>query len=237
METKGFVMTAGALQKIGADSIGAKTGNGAALLDALVMREGSASHPFVLSRKLVDGRWATRNLADAVHFFGMLHGRHPALVDLAANHSVEPGERHWLDQATRAFARERAYLSTLASAAGPMPSTQGQQQCEQAVLAQSHAIVMLGESERRGCALGAAIALALDWRSVRAVLDATGARLDVAAMPAQLPDLIETGQLIDAVATEPAAERAMMFGAQQLLAQHRGLWDLLSTRESVRDHH
>jgi hypothetical protein len=167
----------------------------------------------------------------------MLHGRHPALVDLAANHSVDPVERHWFDQATRAFARERAYLSTLASAAGPMPSTPGQQQCEQAVLAQSHAIVMLGESERRGCAIGAAIALALDWRSVRAVLDATGARLDVQAMPAQLPDLMETAQLINMLCADPATERAMLFGAQQLLAQHRGLWDLLSTRESVRDHY
>jgi hypothetical protein len=233
METKGFAMTAGALQKIATDSVG----KGAALFDSLVTSEGSASHPFVLSRKLVDGRWATRNLADAVHFFGMLHGRYPALVDLAANHSVDPTERQWLEQATRAFARERAYLSALGSAAGPMPSTPGQQQCEQAVLAQSHAIVMLGESERRGCALGAAIALTLDWRSIRAVLDATGARLDVAAVPAQLPDLIATAQLIDAIAAEPAAERAMLFGAQQLLAQHRGLWDLLATRENVRDHY
>lgn len=226
-------MTAGALQKIGADMVG----SGAALLDQLVMSEGSVSHPYVLSRKLVDGRGATRNLADAVHFFGILHGRHPALVDLAAHHSVAPAERHWLDQATRAFARERSYLSALGSAAGPMPSTPGQQQCEQAVLAQSHAIVMLGESERRGCALGAALALALDWRAVRAVLDAAGARLDVPATPAQLPDLIETAQLIETLTAEPLVQRAMLFGAQQLLAQHRGLWDLLSTRESVREHH
>jgi hypothetical protein len=205
------------------------------LFDTLVMQEGTASHPFVLSRKLVEGRWATRNLADAVHFFGMLHGRHPGLVDLAANHSVDPTERHWLDQATRAFARERAYLSALGSAAGPMPSTPGQQQCEQAVLAQGHAIMMLGDSERRGCALGAAIALALDWRAIRAMLDAAGARLDVPATPAQLPDLLETADLIAALGNTSATERAMMFGAQQLLAQHRGLWDLLATRESVRE--
>jgi hypothetical protein len=226
-------MTAGALHRHGAEA----ASKGAALLDALVMNEGSGSHAFVLSRKLVEGRGATRNLADAVHFFGILHGRHPALVDLAAHHSVDPAERRWLETATRAFARERAYLSALASAAGPMPSTPGQQQCEQAVLAQSHAIVMLGESERRGCALGAAIALSLDWRSVRAVLDAAGARLDVPATPAQLPDLVETAHLIDELAAQPAVERAMLFGAQQLLAQHRGLWDLLATRESVREEH
>ncbi len=223
-------MPLGAMQNMSDRS----SGSGAAIIDSLVAQEGTGSHPFVLSGKLVTGRGATRNLADAVHFFGMLHGRHPALVDLAAQHSTDPAERHWLEQAMRAFARERAYLSALGSAAGPMPSTAGQQQCEQAVLAQSHAISMLGASERRGCALGAALALALDWRAVRAVLDAAGARLDVSATPAQLPDLIETAQLIDALALNPAAERAMLFGAQQLLAQHRGLWDLLGTRESVR---
>jgi hypothetical protein len=214
---------------------GHKADGTASLLDTLVMQEGTASHPFVLSRKLVEGRWATRNLADAVHFFGMLHGRHPGLVDLAVNHSVDAGERQWLDQAMRAFARERSYLSALGSAAGPMPSTPGQQHCEQAVLAQGHAIMMLGHSERRGCALGASLALALDWRAIRAVLDAAGARLDVAATPAQLPDLMETADLIAALGENPATERAMLFGAQQLLAQHRGLWDLLATRESVRE--
>lgn len=205
------------------------------LLDALVMQGGTASHPYVLSRKLIDGRNATRNLADAVHFFGILHGRQPALVDLAAATMVEPLEREWIDLAARAFARERAYLSRLSVAAGPMPSTVGQMQCEATVLAQSHAIAMLGESERRGCAMGAALALALDWRAVRAVLDSAGARLDVPAQPAALPDLIVTARLIAQAVANPVIERAMMFGARQMLAQHRGLWDLLGTREAVRE--
>ena len=203
-------------------------------LDALVTSDGAGAHPFVLSRKLVDGRDATRNLADAVHFFGLLHGRQPGLIALAAGRAVHPEERHWLDSATQAFARERAYLSALASAAGPIPSTTGQQQCEQTALAQSHAIDMLGQSERVGTALGAAIAMALDWRAIRSVLDAAAARLDVPARPAALPDLHETIALIDASHGTPPLERAMLFGAQQLLAQHRGLWDLLATREEVR---
>jgi hypothetical protein len=33
----------------------------------------------------------------------------------------------------------------------------------------------------------------------------------------------------------PSAERAMQFGAQQLLLQHRGLWDLLEARRDARD--
>ncbi|QJQ32792.1 hypothetical protein GV829_10340 [Sphingomonas lacunae] len=204
-------------------------------IDALVTNEGATAHPYVLSRKLVEGRDATRNLADAVHFFGLLHGRHPGLMDHAAARATETSERRWFDQATSAFARERAYLSTLSAAAGPIPSTAGQQQCETTVLAQGHAIDMLGQSERRGCALGAAIAMALDWRAIRAVMDAAADRLDVPARPADLPDLRETIALIDMQGGSPAVERAMLFGAQQLLAQHRGLWDLLATREMVRN--
>lgn len=203
-------------------------------LDALVTNDGAGAHPYVLSRKLVEGRDATRNLADAVHFFGLLHGRHPGLVDHAALRAVDADERHWFDAATHAFSRERAYLSALGSAAGPLPSTAGQQQCEQTVLAQGHAIDMLGQSERAGTALGAAIALALDWRAIRAVLDAAAGRLDVVARPAALPDLYDTIALIGSRSGTGAVERAMLFGAQQLLAQHRGLWDLLATREAVR---
>ncbi len=203
-------------------------------IDALVTAEGATAHPYVLSRKLVEGRDATRNLADTVHFFGLLHGRQPGLMDHAAARAVQAEERHWVESAINAFARERAYLSALSSAAGPMPSTAGQQQCEQTVLAQGHAIDMLGRSERAGCALGAAIALALDWRAVRSVLDAAAARLDVPARPASLPDLHETVALLDKLSGARSSERAMLFGAQQLLAQHRGMWDLLATRESVR---
>jgi hypothetical protein len=203
-------------------------------IDALVTAEGAAAHPYVLSRKLVEGREATRNLADTVHFFGLLHGRQPGLMDHAAARAVQAEERHWVESAINAFARERAYLSALSSAAGPMPSTAGQQQCEQTVLAQGHAIDMLGRSERAGCALGAAIALALDWRAIRSVLDAAAARLDVPARPASLPDLHETVALLDKLSGSRSSERAMLFGAQQLLAQHRGMWDLLATRESVR---
>ncbi|MEQ1687463.1 MAG: hypothetical protein ABL874_02695 [Sphingopyxis sp.] len=203
-------------------------------IDALVTDDGTGAHAYVGSRKLIEGRWATRNLADAVHFFTMLHGRNPGLVDHAAARATSPVERAWFAQAVSAFGRERAYLSTLSVGAGPMPSTPGQQQCESTALAQSHAIEMLGRSERMGCALGASLALALDWRQVRAVLDAAAARLDVAARPAALPDLHETVALIASYAGTQSVERAMLFGAQQLLAQHKGMWDMLATREMVR---
>ncbi len=204
-------------------------------IDALVTQDGSMAHPYVQSRKLIEGRGATRNLADAVHFFGLLHGRHPGLMDHAAGRSVTAQDRHWMEQGIAAFARERTYLAALSVGAGPMPSTPGQQQCETTALAQSHAIDMLGQSERAGCALGAAIALALDWRSVRTVLDTAAERLDVRPVPTALPDLHETITLVESKSGQGGTERAILFGVQQLLAQHRGMWDMLATRESVRD--
>ena len=57
-------------------------------IDALVTNDGAAAHSYVQSRKLVDGRNATRNLADAVHFFGLLHGRQPGLMDLSSARAV-----------------------------------------------------------------------------------------------------------------------------------------------------
>ena len=44
-----------------------------------------------------------------------------------------------------------------------------------------------------------------------------------------------TMSLVAALTTSPGIERAMTFGAQQVLAQHRALWDLLEARKSARD--
>ncbi len=51
-----------------------------------------------------------------------------------------------------------------------------------------------------------------------------------------LPDPTETVQLADSLGSEaPAIQRAVNFGAEQILAQHRGLWNLLEAREAARD--
>ena len=39
----------------------------------------------------------------------------------------------------------------------------------------------------------------------------------------------------DAVDAAPGVERALAFGAQQVLAQHRGLWALLESRAAARE--
>jgi hypothetical protein len=209
-------------------------GNVAELLDALVAQDGTGAHVYVKSGKLSSGPQALRNLADAVHFLCMLHGRYPGIVDLAARKTVDKDARAWLAEAADAFGRERAYLSQLVSAVGPLPSTAGQAQCEAAVGGQRHALEMHAESDRSGCALGAAMALTLEWRTIRVLLDISADRLERKIPACGLPDLRETASLAIRVADTPAIERALAFGAQQLVAQHKGLWDLLEARESAR---
>ena len=212
------------------------TRGAAELLDAIVASDGTGAHPHVRSGALSSGADAMRNLADAVHFLCLLHGRHPGVIDNAAPKAVDPASRAWMDQAAAAFADERAFLSKIASAVGPVPSTQGQAQCEAAVAAQCKALDMLAESDRHGCALGAAIALTLDWRTIRVLLDISAQRLDLAPPACSLPDLPGTARLAASIGDTPAVERAMLFGAQQLIAQHSGLWDLMAARAASRAH-
>ncbi|PQM26920.1 hypothetical protein CVO77_18265 [Sphingopyxis lindanitolerans] len=205
-------------------------------LDHLVASDGTGAHPHVQSGALSNGPEAMRNLADAVHFLCLLHGRYPGVIDSAARKAASPASRKWMDEAAQAFAQERAFLSKIAAAVGPMPSTPGQAQCEAAVTAQRRALDMLAESDRQGCAMGAAIALTLDWRTIRVLLDISAQRLELAAPRCTLPDLRDTARVAAQIADGPAVERAIAFGAQQLIAQHSGLWDLMAARAASRAH-
>ena len=86
----------------------------------------------------------------------------------------------------------------------------------------------------RLAALGAAIAVTLDWPVIRRPLDAAAIRLGLETIPLALPSPAQTLRLIDQVTDAAPIERAMTFGLQQLLAQHRGLWDLLLARAESR---
>ncbi|MEO5937401.1 MAG: hypothetical protein ABIQ43_00150 [Sphingomonas sp.] len=205
------------------------------VLAALADADGSARHPFV--QAMGERGAATRDLADAIHLLCALHGRHPGVVDHALTHGPSIAAESWLEEAASAFAEERALLARLTSAAGPIPSTPGQAESEAAVTHQIHALDMLAQSDRAGCAMGAAIALILDWRAIRGVLDAAGDRAGLAISSPVLPIDADTATLAATLANEPAIERAMSFGAQQLLAQHRALWDLAEARKSARDRH
>jgi len=200
---------------------------------ALVAADGTATHP--VATALAQPTAPLRDVADAIHALCMLHGRHPGAIDHAVASNADPLAEAWLAEAAHAFTGERAYLAQLTAAAGPLPSTPGQSETEAAIVAQSHALDMLAQSDRNGCAIGASVALILDWRAVRAVLDAAALRLGVLPAWLALPLDADTVSLVAALATSAGVERAMAFGAQQVLAQHRALWDLLDVRRSARD--
>ncbi|MES2497764.1 MAG: hypothetical protein V4618_16740 [Pseudomonadota bacterium] len=206
-------------------------------IGALLAADGAKNHPYITSQIFARGREAARDLADAVHLISSLHGSAPGIIDQTrARHAPDP-VRTWLDAAAEGFAAERAYLMRTVVAAGPVPSTPGHAECTAAVTGQRHALDMLARSDRAGCALGAAMALVLDWRAIRPVIDAAAQRFSLPLTPPALPSARQTMAAIEA-ATEAAAEsamdRAMTFGAQQLLVQHRGLWSLLEARSEAR---
>ena len=204
-------------------------------LNAHVDAEGTARESF--ATRLTDRTAATRDLADAVHGLCMLHGRHPGVIDFAQGRADNEAIEAWFEEAVRAFAAERATLVRLVADVGPLPSTPGQAESEAAIGSQRHALDMLASSDRPGCAIGAAMALALDWAAVRQVLDAAAHRVGLSIEPSHLPVEAESATVFAELAHTPAFERAMLFGAQQMLAQHRALWQLLEARAQARSAH
>lgn len=212
-------------------------GNRAGLVEAQFARvanEGSGRHSQTAALLAASGAAAARDLADAVHLLCSLYGRHPGLIELALQTCPAGPARDWLKEAADAFERERLYLVRLTSAVGPMPSTAGAAETEASLLAQRHAIETLATSERRGCALGAATALVEDWRSIRPLLDKAADRAGVECPAATLPDAESVAKVIAAGTDGAPSERALAFGAEQLLLQHRGLFDLLEARAEAR---
>ena len=170
-----------------------------------------------------------RDLGDLCHALCSVHGQRPDMIEGALENATDPIERDWLADAARAFATERAYVARLVAAAGPLPSTPGQAQCDSALMGLRNAFAMLARSGRSGCALGAVEALVMEWHVIRPVLDRAADRFGFAPLPSVLPSSFAD------IISSPASERAMAFGAQQLLVQHRGLWNLLESRSAARD--
>lgn len=205
-----------------------------AILVALAGAEGSAAHGYTHSGELNAGARATRNLADALHLFSLLHGPQPGLIERAAERNPVTAADGWFLQAAAGFAAERAYLAELGVVAGPPPSTPGEAETVATLLAQRHAFEVMATSDRIGCAIGATAALLLDWQAVRAVLDTAVLRLGGRVPPLLLPNEAATAMMLAGLPEHPRLERTLTFGARQLLAQHYGLWDLLEVRAAAR---
>ena len=201
---------------------------------ARVAGEGCARHSHLNALLEAAGPHSGRDLADAVHLLCALHGRYPGLIEIALQRCPK-GETHdWLSRASDAFERERLYLVRLTAAVGPLPSTPGAAETEASLVAARHALETLAMSERNGCALGAATALVGDWWPIRRLLDRAAARVGIDAPAPSLPDEASVVAVIHAAADNPASGRALSFGGEQLLLQHRALFDLLEARADAR---
>ena len=196
--------------------------------------EGCARHQHLNALLEANGRHAGRDLADAMHLLCSIHGRYPGLIEIALQRCQSEPARPWLIRAGEAFERERLYLVRLTSAVGPLPSTPGSAETEASLFSARHALETLATSERLGCALGAATALVGDWWPIRRLLDRAAARAGIECPAPSLPDEASVIEVIERAAETPASERALAFGGEQLLLQHRALFDLLEARAEAR---
>ncbi len=175
------------------------------------------------------------DIADIAHFLCVLHGRHPGVVDHAATKTADVIAREWLVEAMDGFSAERAFLTTLTVAAGPISGVRSEDQSNATVLAQRKALEMLSQSDRNGCALGASFALVLDWQAIRPLLEKVAIKLGIEPRKAILPSAEATHVLNAELSQSSAVERAINFGVDQILTQHRGLWQLLEARKNARN--
>jgi hypothetical protein len=201
---------------------------------ARVASEGTSRHPYLGSLLEAAGPHAGRDLADSVHLLCSLHGRYPGMIQLALERCAKGPAQDWLGRAAEAFERERLYLVRLTSAVGPLPSTPGAAETEASLAAARHALETLALSERRGCALGAATALVGDWWPIRRLLDRAATRVGLDCPAPSLPDEASVLEVIGDSSDSPASERALGFGGQQMLLQHRALFDLLEAMAEAR---
>lgn len=215
-------------------SVGRQEASVAEIQLARVAGEGCARHPYLNSLLEASGRHSGRDVADAIHLLCSLHGRYPGLIEVALQRCPEGPVQDWLARASESFERERLYLVRLTSAVGPLPSTPGAAETEASLMAARHALETLAMSERNGCALGAATALVGDWWPIRRLLDRAATRVGVEPPAPSLPDEASVVTVIDRGAETPASSRALAFGGEQLLLQHRALLDLLEARAEAR---
>ncbi|GAA4016368.1 hypothetical protein GCM10022280_14220 [Sphingomonas swuensis] len=232
MAQSGVVRQRGAAE---AEIVAARPNVAALAHDARMDAAGVLSHAHAVDLSGPLAPYRARDLDDFVHLACAVYGRQPSVVDVALHAAAAGPVRDWLELAANAFERERLYLVRLTSASGPIPSTPGAAETEAALLAQRHALETLARSERHGCALGAATALVADWQNLRRLFDRAAARVGIEVPACALPDADSITAVLTLAADGVAAERAIRFGAEQLLLQHRSLFDLLEARSEARE--
>ena len=175
-------------------------------------------------------------IADIAHFMCVSHGRHPGIIEHAATKILDEEARQWFVTAIDGFIIEREYLNRLTVAAGPIRSHAGQDKVSALLAGQAKNFQMLATSDRNGTAAGAAIAFVLDWIASRQLLDSVAAAVDISVPELSLPDSNDCINFANAIAKSDKLVRAIGFGADQLLAQQRGLWQIVAARHAELEH-
>jgi hypothetical protein len=168
-------------------------------------------------------------LADISHFLHILHGRHPGVIEYAAQNADDAAQA-WLMKAMDGMLAERNYLNKLTVTAGPIRRLPGQDKISLLVECQAKNFQMLASSDRHGCSSGAAIAFVLDWHQTRPLLDIVAQEMGLMPTSLVLPSVLECQHLAEKLNHDVGYRRAMAFGADQTLAQQRGLWQLVVAR-------
>lgn len=204
------------------------------MLSSLVDAQGSARHPWFVELTAKPRDADPRSLADAVHGLAYLYARPSRISDVIVDRDDHPEVIDWIAATIKTFDRERMYLMRVLVGAGPVPGTPGEVKSNAIMTAQVTAIDTLARSERLGVALGAALAKIIDWHDLRRVIDAAADRFGIDRAPNLLPD--RDGSLAAASVAAAAApiDRALGFGARQLLVQHHAFWSLLQSRDQAR---
>jgi hypothetical protein len=169
-------------------------------------------------------------VADIAHFINISHGRHPGIVDHAAHKIADDAARSWLIKAIDGFAIERQFMNALTVAAGPERRHHGENNVAALITGQTRNFEMLATSDRKGCPAGAALAFVIDWHRSRPCLEAVALHVGMDVPPIALPAIAECADVAENLGVTDNYRRAMRFGAEQILAQQRGLWRLIAAR-------
>ena len=171
-------------------------------------------------------------LADIAHFMHISHGRHPGIIDHAAQKISDDSAGSWLIAAIDGFAAEQSFLNKLTVTAGPIRRLHGQDKVNAVIESQAKNFQMLATSNRKGCPAGAAIAFLVDWHQTRPLLDMVAHEMGLAPTTATLPSVSACAALAGKLDDGGSYRRAMAFGAYQTLEQMRGLWRLIAARHT-----
>ncbi|WOE74103.1 DUF6975 family protein [Alterisphingorhabdus coralli] len=198
--------------------------------------ERPAQLPDIVARLSTDvASFSGSDLADIAYYLGKLHGHHPGLFDHMSHRSIQDDNHDLIVDLAETFAAQRAMLANMTVEAGPATTLAGEYNAVKTIEQLRTAIDVLGQSDRQGCGMGAAIALLSDWIIWRPALNALATRLAIPVPDSEMQDMQKRLLASLENRAEPRELRAISFGLEQLYHQHDQFWLLLERRQKLRN--